>query len=84
MPHREEVIIVIDERGVGKTLYTESIPLEKLGELKITRASHVEPDGKGKWKADVRPSGGPVLKPFKTRSEALAAEVKWLKKNKLK
>ena len=83
MPHREEVILVIDECGVGKTLYTESIPLEKLGKLKITRASHVEPDGKG-WKADMRPSGGPVLKSFKTRSAALAAEVKWLKKNKLK
>ena len=44
----------------------------------IARASHVEPDPDGRWQADLRPVGGPVLGPFDRRSEALAAELAWL------
>jgi hypothetical protein len=46
--------------------------------LKITRASHVEPDAEGYWWADMGPSGGPVLGPFTSRSAALGAERGWL------
>ena len=49
-----------------------------LGALRITRASTVEPDETGRWTADLRACGGPVLGPFALRSQALAAEVAWL------
>ncbi|MEN9664013.1 MAG: hypothetical protein RLZZ326_376, partial [Planctomycetota bacterium] len=43
-----------------------------------SRASHVEPDADGNWGADMGPVDGPVLGPFKNRSEALGAERGWL------
>jgi len=46
--------------------------------LQITRASHVEPDRDGFWWADMGPVDGPVLGPFKRRSDALASERFWL------
>ena len=52
--------------------------LRALGRLQITRASHVEPDLDGNWWADMGPVEGPVLGPFGSRSEALAAERGWL------
>jgi len=42
-----------------------------------TRASHVEPQG-SEWIADMSPVHGPVLGPFRLRSEALSAEVEYL------
>ena len=44
------------------------------------RASHVEPAGPGQWTADMGPVGGPVLGPFPRRDMALAAEVRWLRR----
>lgn len=52
------------------------------GEARIARASFVEPNASGQWEADMSPSNGPVLGPFRTRTEALAAEVAWLKTNR--
>ncbi|HWB00373.1 MAG TPA: hypothetical protein VG713_17885 [Pirellulales bacterium] len=52
-----------------------------LGVPQITRASHVEPTADGRWTADLRPIGGPVLGPFSTRSKALRAEQRWLAKH---
>jgi len=43
------------------------------------RGSHVEPDSAGHWTADLSPVGDPILGPFATRSEALAAEIAWLR-----
>jgi len=40
---------VIDPKGLIKCIYGEAIPLHQLGELSIRRASHVEPDAKGRW-----------------------------------
>ena len=68
----------IDPRGGVRCLYTETIPLQDLGVLKITRASHVEPDNAGRWWAELSPMGGPKLGPFAFRSEALDAERRWL------
>lgn len=34
------------------------------------------------WAADMGPSAGPVLGPFDTRADALAAEVAWLRENR--
>ncbi|MBL8794615.1 MAG: hypothetical protein JNM56_11980, partial [Planctomycetia bacterium] len=49
-----------------------------LGLIAIRRASHVEPAAEGSWFADLSPVDGPVLGPFRLRSEALAAERRWL------
>ena len=46
--------------------------------LDVPWTCHVEPDRDGFWWADMGPSGGPVLGPFRSRSEALAAEMGWL------
>jgi hypothetical protein len=64
--------------GTAQCLYSEDINLSVIGVLNIRRASHVEPGKHGEWIADLRPSGGPVMTGFKTRSEALAAEADWL------
>ena len=68
----------IDITGTVTTLYQESLDLRPLGPASIRRASHVEPDDEGNWYADLSPVDGPVLGPFKQRSDALAAEVVWL------
>ena len=71
-------IIVIAPDGTGRCVYGEQIPLRALGELQIRRASHVEPDERGRWWADLSPVGGPILGPYLDRSAALAAEAQWL------
>ena len=70
--------LLITAQGIVRALYTEAIPLQELGRLKIERASHVEPDASGRWQADLQPSQGPVLGPFTSRSQALLAEQNWL------
>jgi hypothetical protein len=70
--------LVIEPRGVIRTVYDETIDLAALGPPVISRASHVEPDQEGRWIADLAPVGGPRLGPFLRRSEALAAEYTWL------
>ncbi len=62
-------------------IYSDKVNLSGIGKATIKRASHVEPDENNKWEADMSPSGGKVLGPFDTRSEALAAEVAWLEEN---
>ena len=70
--------LYLDCQGQMRCLYTEAIELSALGELSISRASHVEPDERGAWTADLSPAGGPVLGPFPRRSAALEAESAWL------
>jgi hypothetical protein len=72
------MLLVIDRQGTARGLYSEVINLAALGEVSIQRASHVEPDERGRWWADLAPVGGPRLGPFGLRSTALAAEVQWL------
>jgi hypothetical protein len=64
--------------GVVGCIYSEQIDLTTLGSLQIVRASHVEPDAGGEWRADLSPVHGPTLGPFAQRSQALEAEVQWL------
>jgi hypothetical protein len=64
--------------GTVKAIYAETIDLATLGLLHVTRASHVEPDARGCWHADLRPVAGPILGPFDRRSTALDAERDWL------
>jgi hypothetical protein len=73
----------IDPRGTVRALYSEALDLAPLGACRIERASAVEPDAGGCWWADLGPSGGPLLGPFRRRSEALAAEVGWLERHRL-
>jgi hypothetical protein len=70
--------LVVAPDGHARAIYSEEIALESLGRPAVTRASTVEPDGDGRWFADLRPLLGPVLGPFARRSEALAAEVAWI------
>jgi hypothetical protein len=70
--------LVVGADGVARCIYDEGIDLREIGKLQITRASHVEPDAEGYWWADIAPSGGPLLGPFTSRSEALSAERAWL------
>ncbi len=69
--------------GTVRCLYSEDLDLAALGSQVIRRASHVEPCPTGQWWADMGPVDGPVLGPYATRSEALAAEVAWLETNVL-
>ena len=73
--------LTIETNGVVRCIYDEAINLSAIGTLTISRASHVEPDGEGRWWADLGPVKGPVLGPFVHRSEALAAERSWLESN---
>jgi len=59
------------------------VGLMEQGKTEIRRASHVEPDENGQWKADLSPVSGPALGPFALRREALEAEVNWLLANKI-
>ena len=75
------LIISVSEGGEVKFLWNDSLaPLLELGEGRIVRASHVEPDGT-LWSADLSPVGGPTLGPFQLRQEALDAERTWLEEN---
>jgi hypothetical protein len=73
-----EMELVVGADGVARCIYDEALDLHELGKLQITRASHVEPDAEGHWWADMGPVDGPVLGPFRNRSEALEAERVWL------
>ena len=70
--------LVVTPQGHLLTIYTEAISLPALGQMTISRGSHVEPTSDGRWSADLSPVDGPCLGPFLLRSEALAAEVAWL------
>ena len=62
-------------------VYNEKLNLSSLGKVSIKRASNVEPNEDGTWRADLSPSRGPTLTNFKNRSEALSAEVFWIENN---
>ena len=60
----------VDAGGDVRCVYGEELDLRELGKLRITRASHVEPNRDGFWWADMGPVDGPVLGPLRNRSEA--------------
>lgn len=70
--------LYISPGGNCSAIYDESLDLHTLGRPEIRGASHVEPTADGQWTADLSPVQGPLLGPFATRSQALAAEVAWL------
>ena len=81
MTEPTEMELVVGADGGVRCIYDKSLDLRAHGKLLITRDSHVEPDCEGVWFADMGPVGGPVLGPFGTRGEALAAERGWLRRS---
>ena len=75
--------LFINTRGLVRAIYGEALSVQSLGTVRIQRASHVEPDDRGNWWADLEPSGGPILGPFSVRSAALDAEHDWLTRHVL-
>ncbi len=76
-------VVVIGADGLLKFIHDDDLNgLLDEGEAAITRASHVEPDGRD-WFADLAPVLGPKLGPFSTRRAALRAEHDWLLENHL-
>lgn len=73
--------LLIEPSGVVRMIYDDSIDLRSIGNPIIRRGSHVEPTHDGRWNADLSPTDGPLLGPFDTRRQALAAEVAWLRKH---
>jgi hypothetical protein len=73
-----EMELVVDTGGSVTCIYDEALDLREIGPLKITRSSHVEPDAEDFRWVDMRPVDGPVLGPFKNRTEALEKEREWL------
>lgn len=73
--------LLIQQNGNCRCVYSEVIDVRQIGDLNVQRGSHVEPTADGEWTADLSPVNGPVLGPFKNRSEALDAEVAWLLAN---
>jgi hypothetical protein len=71
-------MLLVIEGGTVQAVYGEAIDLATLGVVTVRRASHVEPDERGRWWADLQPVGGPRLGPFAQRSTALAVEGQWL------
>ena len=70
--------LVIQPDGIVRCVYSETLDLHTLGNLNISRGSHVEPDPNGRWFVDLSPVAGPRLGPFSKRSDALEAETQWL------
>ena len=70
--------LVVQPDGSVRCVYGEELDLLALGHLEIKRGSYVEPTDNGLWQADLGPVAGPVLGPFRHRSQALAAEREWL------
>lgn len=71
--------LLINPTGTIRCVYDESIDLSSIGQVSIHRGSHVEPTSNGQWTADLSPVNGPLLGPFATRTDALTAEVAWLR-----
>ena len=73
--------LVFESSSNARCVYSDTLPLVTIGKLRIERASNVEPNDKGEWIADLSPVSGPTLGPFSKRTDAIAAEVQWLRDN---
>ena len=73
--------LIIESSGNARCVYSDTLPLVTIGKLRIERASNVEPNDKGEWIADLSPVSGPTLGPFSKRTDAIVAEVQWLRDN---
>lgn len=77
----ETIEIIFDVNGIAKMIYNEELNLTELGGDRIKRVSHVEPvDGTSSWEVRV-PVTGDTLGPFNCRSDAVKAEIEYIKEN---
>ena len=74
------MLLTVTTTGQVRCVYSEAIDLDALGTHTIRRASNVEPGDDG-WYAYI--VDGPTLGPFAKRSEAIAAEVRWLEEHSI-
>ena len=74
---KAELMVAPD--GTVRMIYSELVEPHALGTPTIERGSHVEPDHNGFWWADLAPSNGPKLGPYTNRSQAITAEIAWLR-----
>lgn len=70
--------LIIKPSGVIQCVYSDEFDFRTLGQPRIRRASHVEPNETGRWIADLSPVNGPTLGPFDRRDDALRAEKEYL------
>ena len=83
----KQLKLVVKDGGTINAIYDDAlVPLfDQASKVDLRRASHVEPDAAlPGWFADLTPVGGPVLRYFKTRKEALEAEVDYLNRHVIK
>lgn len=75
--------LVVKNGGMIHAIYDDSFVVfaDDAEFISRQRASHVEPYGVFGWQADMRPVGGPILKGFATRAEALSAEVRYINRH---
>jgi len=77
--------VVVKPDGSVTAIHNDAlVNLYDEGKATISRASHVEPINGGEqinWIADMSPVSGPVLGPYRLRSDALEAEINWLEQN---
>jgi hypothetical protein len=86
--HSKQLKLVV-RHGTIRAIYDDELTaLFDGADVKIERASHVEPYTVGPeldrlqgWSADLSPVGGPLLANFPTRQAALDAEAYWLNQN---
>lgn len=74
---------LVMENGTMRFVYDDDLAalIRPLG-ARVERASHVEFDNTlGGWTADMSPSGGGVLGPFRSRQDGLDAERAWLREH---
>jgi len=83
---KEQILI---KKGTLKAIYKDGQSHQLLSKLggtaTIKRASHVEAPPNSleeiEFEVDLTPSGGPILKGYKSYNEAVEAEVEWLNQN---
>ncbi len=75
----ETAELIVGLGGSVRMIYSELIEPNALGAPTIHRGSHVEPDHRGYWWADLSPCNGPKLGPYAVRSRAIEAEIEWLR-----
>ena len=80
----ETVTITIEDDGTLVFVHTDAlVDLMDQGRSETRRVSEVEPAPGGGWTARmICDEAAPVLGPFRTRGEALAAERQWLADHK--
>lgn len=85
MSRQQKQIKLVVSNGQIKTIYDDELTVLFDGaDVKIERASHVEPhELYGGWYADMRPVAGPVMVGFTTRKEALSAEAQYINQHVL-